>query len=56
MGIADLDFAVRKGTAQSDVEVGEGERLDLELEMRGWASWTLPLAGSKQALKGLVIL
>ena len=56
MGSADPDFAVRKGAAQSDVEVGEGERFDLELEIRGWASWTPPLAGSKQALKGLVIL
>ena len=56
MGSADPDFAVRKSAAQSDVEVGEGERLDLELKMRGWASWTPPLAGSKHALKSLVIL
>ena len=56
MGRADPDFAVRKGAAQSEVEVGKGERLDLELEIRRWASWTPPLARSKQALKRLVNL
>ena len=35
MGSADPDFAVREGPSQSDVE---WERLDLELEIRRWAS------------------
>ena len=58
MGSADPDFEVREGAAQSDVKLwgggggGWGWRLYLELEIGRSASWTPPLAGSKQALKG----